>query len=191
MKIKYHNFPKGASKTGYLVNYFYNILRTWYKFHFKFPWVKYHGFERVGKHVSFIKGMSVEMGENVQFGPYCSVSSDIKFGSNILMAGHVYFIGKNDHSYNVPGQLIWDGVRGIDKKTIIQDDVWIGYNSIIIGGVNIGRGSIIAAGSVVTKDVPPCEIWGGNPAKKIKDRFQFNEDKLRHIDYLDELFSCN
>lgn len=184
MKKSSINRPKGSSDLSFKINYFLNIIRTWYKFNIKFPWVKYNGFERVCEHVSFIKGMKVEMGENVQFGPYCNVSSDIRFGSNILMAGHVYFVGKNDHATNKPGQLIWDGERGDDKTTIIEDDVWIGYNAIIIGGIHIGKGSIIAAGSVVTKDVPPCEIWGGNPAKKIKNRFPNEEDKEKHLKYL-------
>lgn len=186
MNIKFKNSPKGASKIGILFNYIFNIVRTWYKLNIKYPWVKYSGFERIGKHVSFVRGMNVELGKNVQFGPYCVVSADTKFGNNILMAGHVYFIGKNDHTFNIPKQLIWDGDRGVDNYTVIQDDVWIGYNSIILGGVTIGKGSIIAAGAVVTKDVPPCEIWGGNPAKKIKSRFKDEKEMKMHLAYLAE-----
>ena len=70
---------------------------------------------------------------------------------------------------------------------IIEDDVWIGHGAIILAGVQIGKGSIVAAGSVVTKDIPPCEIWGGNPAKKIKDRFDSEEAKIKHIEWLE----CN
>lgn len=184
MKVNYHNMPKGATRKTFLLNYLYNVIRTWYKFHFKYPWVKYKGFERIGRHVEFFKGMSVEMGENVQFGPHCVISSDIIFGSNILIAGHVYFIGKNDHVISVPGQLIWNGERGIDMPTIVGDDVWIGYNAIILGGVKIGKGSVIAAGAVVTKDIPPCEIWGGNPARKIKDRFSSESEKEMHLEII-------
>lgn len=53
---------------------------------------------------------------------------------------------------------------------IIEDEVWLGANSIILSGVTIGKGAIVAAGSVVTKDVPPYTIVGGNPAKFIKNR---------------------
>lgn len=190
MEVNYSNIPKGLSKKGFWINYVYNLIRTWCKLNIVYPWVKYHGFERIGKHVSFVRGMSVELGHNVQFGPYCSVSCDIYFGNNILMAGHVYFVGRNDHTYDVPGQLIWNGKRGIDNKTVVEDDVWIGYNSIVLGGVTIGRGSVIAAGSVVTKDVPPCEIWGGNPARKIKDRFTCEEDKLYHLNYMNNFVNC-
>ena len=50
-----------------------------------------------------------------------------------------------------------------------------------MSGVTIGTGSIVAAGSIVTKNIPPCEIWGGNPAKKIKDRFITLEEKQLHL----------
>ena len=50
-----------------------------------------------------------------------------------------------------------------------------------MSGVTIGRGSIVAAGSVVTKDIPSCEIWGGVPARKIRDRFETEEEKKYHI----------
>ena len=67
---------------------------------------------------------------------------------------------------------------------IVGDDVWIGYRSTILSGVEIGQGAIIAAGSVVTKNVPPYAIIGGNPAKVI--RFRFSEriiSKLMSIDF--------
>jgi acetyltransferase-like isoleucine patch superfamily enzyme len=54
---------------------------------------------------------------------------------------------------------------------VVGDDVWIGYGAIILSGVTIGDGSIVASGSVVTKDVPPYVIVGGNPARKITERF--------------------
>ena len=66
---------------------------------------------------------------------------------------------------------------------VINDDVWIATDSIILSGVNVGKGAVIAAGSVVVKDVPPYSIVGGNPAKVIKYRFEQNIiDKLMKID---------
>lgn len=97
------------------------------------------------------------------------------------MAGKVSFVGKHDHTFNTPGKTIWQGERGDNGITIVENDVWIGTGSIIMSGVTIGKGSIVAAGSIVTKDIPPCEIWGGNPAKKIKDRFITLEDKQLHL----------
>lgn len=59
----------------------------------------------------------------------------------------------------------------------------------IVGGVTIGKGAIIAAGAVVTQNVPPCEIWGGVPAKKIRDRFNNNTEKDKHIAYLEQIYN--
>ena len=77
--------------------------------------------------------------------------------------------------------------RGIDAPTEIGNDVWIGHGAIILGGVKIGDGAIIAAGSVVTKDVPSMTIVGGNPAKVIKKRFDTPEEEKTHLASLNKL----
>lgn len=67
---------------------------------------------------------------------------------------------------------------------VVHDDVWIGFRAVILSGVEIGQGAVIAAGAVVTKDVPPYSIVGGNPARVIKSRFQQSiVDELMAIDY--------
>ena len=93
-------------------------------------------------------------------------------------------MGKEDQTYNIHGKYIWNGKRGDNGTTIVEDDVWIGTGAIILSGVKIGAGSIIAAGAVVTKDVPPCEIHGGVPAKKIRDRFHNFQEKELHLNFL-------
>lgn len=85
MKINYHNIPVGRSKFNFLLRYIMNIIRTWYLFHFKYPWVKYNGFVRIMPHTSFAK-MDISIGNNVQFGNYCNVASNVKFGNYILIA---------------------------------------------------------------------------------------------------------
>lgn len=67
-------------------------------------------------------------------------------------------------------------------SVIIEEDVWIGSNSVILPGVRIGRGSIIGGGSVVTKDIPPYSIAVGNPAKVVSQRFEADK-----IDFLEKL----
>lgn len=186
MKIDYHNMPKGANKAMFALRYIMNIIRTWYLFHIKYPWVKYNGFVRVMPYCLFIR-RKIIIGHNVQFGRGTWVSSDVKFGNNILMAGRVNFVGKYDHIYSKPEITLWNAERGDDKITIVEDDVWIGTNSTILAGVTIGKGSIIAAGAVVTKDIPPCEIWGGVPAQKIGDRFSDDIKKQKHILFLNSL----
>ena len=186
MKIPYDNIINGETRNQFRIRYIFNIIRTWFKFKFKFPWVKYRGFVRVMPHVNFAQNMDIQIGNNVQFGTYCDIASNVHFGNNILMAGSVHFIGKKDHTFEQPGRTIWQGVRGDNGTTIVGDDVWIGTGSIIMSGVTIGCGSIIAAGSVITKDIPECEIWGGNPAKKIRNRFESGDDKSRHLNYLND-----
>ena len=175
--------PKGYSRFSFTLRYIFNIMRTWYIFHIRFPWVKYTGFVRVMAHTGFAK-RNITIGNNVQFGKYCSVISDLTVGNNVLIAGRVSFIGKHDHITHIPCCTIWDSPRGDDDITIVKDDVWIGHNSTIIAGVKIHEGAVVAAGSLVTKDIPPCEIWGGVPAKKIKDRFASEDEKNRHLNFL-------
>ena len=182
-----HNVVPGQSRAVTMIRRVANNIRTWYKFHIKYPWVKYHGFVRVMHGVSFAKGIDVVIGNNVQFGPNCEITTSTHFGSNILIAGKVSIVGRKNHTYDNPGKTIWESPRGNDDLTIIEDDIWIGAGSIIMSGVCIGRGSIVAAGSVVTNSIPSCEIWGGNPAHKIKNRFLTDEEKMIHLDYLQDL----
>lgn len=158
-----------------------NSIRSWYKFHMLFPWVKHSGFVRLMKGVTFAKNMDIVIGHNVQLGPYSDVATNVHFGDNVLVGAKVSFVGRRDHSFDIPGQTMWKGTRGKSGIIYVENDVWIGTSSTIMSGIRIGKGSIVAAGSVVTKDVPPCEIWGGNPAKKIRDRFDSIEDKVLHL----------
>lgn len=68
-------------------------------------------------------------------------------------------------------ELCLSARNSVSKKTVIGNDVWIGFGAIIISGVNIGDGAIVAAGAVVTKDVPAYAIVGGVPARVLKMRF--------------------
>lgn len=89
-------------------------------------------------------------------------------GENVLIAAGVKLITRS-HLYDDIHTPI--KAQGYSNAPItICDDVWIGYNAIILPGVCIGRGAIIAAGSVVNRNVGDYEIWGGMPAKKIKSR---------------------
>lgn len=103
-------------------------------------------------------------------GPHCTVYPKVSIGRFSLLANHVAIIG-GDHIYKKAGVPTIYAGRDLEKPTEIGQDVWIGANSIIMTGVKIGDGAIVAAGSVVTKDVAPYTIVGGVPAKYIKDRF--------------------
>ena len=72
---------------------------------------------------------------------------------------------------NILGKNFIEFDEIISKKTVIKSDVWIGAGVIVLSGVTIGVGAVVGAGSVVTHDIPAYEIWAGNPAKKIRKRF--------------------
>ena len=183
MRIDYHNMANGDTKFKFAIRYIFNKLRTWWYFHVKWPWAHYHGFVRVMPHCHIIH-RDIVFGDNVQLGRGTWLISDVHFGNNILVAGQVSFVGRNDHTFSIPGVCMWDAPRGKDEVTIVEDDVWIGTGATIVAGVILGRGCIVAAGAVVTKDIPPCVIWGGVPARKIKNRFSSAEETNKHLSFL-------
>jgi acetyltransferase-like isoleucine patch superfamily enzyme len=105
-----------------------------------------------------------------------------------MLAYNVSIIG-SDHVFKKAGVPLRFSGRDVIKPTIIGKDVWIGAHSVILCGVTIGDGVIIAAGSVVTKDVEPFCIYGGCPAKKIKNRFENEADRIKHQEMLDMPFA--
>jgi acetyltransferase-like isoleucine patch superfamily enzyme len=117
-------------------------------------------------------------------GKYCSICPRVELGCYVMFAPRVTIVG-GDHVFNVPGVPIIFAGRPEMPKTVIEDDVWVGINSTIMSGVRIGRGAIVAAGSVVTKDVAPYTICGGVPAKYLRDRFEIDEQRKTHDRMLD------
>ena len=113
------------------------------------------------------------IGDKLIIGRFCAIAKGVEFimnGANHNMAGistyPFYIFGQGwEKSMPEAGELPYKG------DTIIGNDVWLGYESTIMPGVSIGDGAIIASKSVVTSDVPPYSIVGGNPAKVIKYRF--------------------
>ncbi len=114
------------------------------------------------------------VGDRLIIGKFCALARGVKFimnGANHKIAGFSTY----------PFAIFGNGWESIDPTpeelpykgdTIIGNDVWIGYEAVIMPGINIGDGAIIAAKSVVTSNVLPCTIVGGNPAKLIRQRFE-------------------
>ena len=117
--------------------------------------------------------------ERLRIGSYCSIAQEVTF---ILNADH-----RTDTISTFPFKVkvLGESLEGTSKGDIIvADDVWIGYRATILSGVHIGQGAVIAAGAVVTKDVPPYAIVGGVPAMVIKYRFpEEMVGELMRIDY--------
>jgi acetyltransferase-like isoleucine patch superfamily enzyme len=133
---------------------------------------------------------TITIGDNFYIGKFSQIECDAEIGNNVMLANRVALVGRYDHHYQqigVPMRLAMQirekeyNWKGLHEKVVIGDDVWIGYGSIILSGVKIGEGSIIAAGSVVAKDVEAFSIYAGVPAKKIRNRFDKDSDLKEHI----------
>ena len=107
------------------------------------------------------------------------IGPKVHIGHYVMFAPGVTVVG-GDHIFTIPGTpMIFSG-RPEMPSTFIEDDSWIGYGATLMAGVRICRGAIVAAGAVVTKDIPAYEIHGGIPAKKIGVRFQNIQDRQLH-----------
>ena len=112
--------------------------------------------------------MFIEIGDFSELGTNCIIQSNTIIGKNVIMGPDVKIYTKNHifDSINIPIQF-----QGQTKeKVIIGDDVWLGANVILLPGVIVGSHVVVAAGSIVTKDIPSFAIVGGVPAKLISYR---------------------
>ncbi len=136
----------------------------------------YDDFEDVRNFEKNVKYHFDFIGDKLIIGKFCMIASGVTFimnGANHLteavstypfaIFGHGWAEAMNGKTYPTKGD------------TIIGNDVWIGYNAVIMPGVQIGDGAVIASNSTVTKDVAPYTIVGGNPAKEIRRRFSEKE----------------
>jgi virginiamycin A acetyltransferase len=127
--------------------------------------------------------------ERLIIGKYCAIASSTRF----LMAGADHpTMGVSTFPFTMFGgewtERTLDIVTAMPSRgdTVVGNDVWFGYQATVMPGVRIGDGAIIAAGAVVTADVPPYTIVGGNPAKPIQQRFDDTDiDRLRHAAWWD------
>lgn len=110
----------------------------------------------------------ISIGNNTQIGERSRLRN-VEIGNNVLIAPEVYVLHSGHYFDKLETPIIEQG-ESFFPKTIIEDNVWIGARAIILPGKKIGTGAIVAAGSVVVKDVEPNSIVGGNPAKLIKYR---------------------
>lgn len=103
----------------------------------------------------------------VGYHTFIFASSNISVGNDCLIAPFVYLV---DSNHQIKRETLINQQPNETAPITINDDVWIASNVTILKGVEIGKGAVIAANSVVNKSIPPYEIWGGSPAKKISKR---------------------
>lgn len=153
------------------------LMSRWYKSQMK----------RCGENVHLHPSTSVYFGlENLSLGNNVSIpryahifctDASLRIGNNVIF-GPAPTIVTGNHRIDVIGKPIIDVHEKLpenDEAVVIEDDVWVGAHATILKGVTIGRGSVIAAGSVVNKSTPPYSISGGIPAKTINFRFTIDE----------------
>lgn len=130
----------------------------------------------------------LSIGNHVYLGPntrIISTRAQVKIGSHVMFGPGVTVV-TGDHRTDLVGRPMIS-VTDAEKRpeddvdVVIGDDVWVGANAVILKGVTIGTGAIVAAGSVVTKSVPPCAVAAGVPAKVVSMRFS-DEDAKAHLE---------
>lgn len=131
---------------------------------------------------------TIHVGNDVNLGwrpTIMAVESQIKIGNKVMFGPEVMILA-GDHNASVVGRFMFDVSwkrPEDDRDVIIEDDVWIGSRAIILKGVTIGRGSIVAAGAVVAKSVPPYGVAAGVPARIVKFRWDV-DTIMRHEETL-------
>ena len=168
---------------GRLITLFRGIKNRIFRYFLKFS------FKSIGKNVKFnnedrFTYKNISLGNDVYIAPgafFLSSDSEIFIGNKVLFGPNVTII-TGDHPIDLRGKYIYDiheKQPGEDLPVVIEDDVWIGTGAVILKGVTIKRGAIVAAGAIVTKDVPPYAIVGGIPAKVLKYRGDDSE-RIKH-----------
>lgn len=161
--------------------------------------VRYRRFLRLGRRFTFGRNTFffardvILIGDDVYVGRDCAIECDCILSDHVLIGNGVHIVGRHDHSIGEIGVTIRRATAVRDphfsvplkqRLVLVQRDVWVGCNATILSGLTIGECSVVAAGAVVTKSVPPNSIVAGNPARRIRQRFT-EADLLEHRKTLD------
>lgn len=126
---------------------------------------------RIGRSSTLLMNSEVHLARGIEIGPntiinghcYLDGRGGLTIGENVNISSHVLLVS-GSHEFNDPG------FYGTAKPIVIEDYVWLCTRCTVLGGVTVGRGAVVAAGAVVTRDVEPFTIVGGVPARKIGER---------------------
>ena len=139
-----------------------------------------HGY--IGCQFQALVGGKIKVGNNAYIGAGTVLQAKecIEIGNNVIISNNVLVIDNNNHPIDPAKRLemsacqdymtdeLWTWKYAESKPIVIEDNVWIGRDARVLKGVTIGKGSIVALGAIVTKDVPPYTVVAGNPAKVVK-----------------------
>lgn len=181
----------------YFVDHFQLLIKEFYKQSrrrisiAKERWYTYK-YTRCARHISQSCGTGLKVNAKCIFqgkiflGDNCNFNGMQVLGNGTVHFGNNFHSGKecmiitSNHNFDFGNAIPYDNTF-ILKKITIEDNVWLGNRVTIVGNVTIGEGAIVGAGSVVVKDIPPCAIVGGNPAKIIRYRDVSHYNNLKKI----------
>ena len=144
-------------------------------------WICRHLFKKCGKKVNVERNADIGSGRYIEIGDYSGIGVNCRIGraiigKHVMMGPDVVFVSRN-HDYTVTNRPMQGSGHICDDTPIeIEDDVWIGTRVIILPGRKIGKGAVLGAGAVITKDVPDYAIVAGNPARIIRFRQGHTEE---------------
>ena len=124
----------------------------------------------IDRHAYFGNGKELEIGDFSSIGADSVLPNNTVIGKYVMMGPQVHIVANNHTFSDTEKPMCFQGPIVGKTPTIIEDDCWVGVRVIMTPGHHIGKGSILAAGAVITKDVEPYSIVGGNPAKLIRKR---------------------
>jgi acetyltransferase-like isoleucine patch superfamily enzyme len=128
----------------------------------------------MGNFETFSPKIIIGDGCTIMFRFQCNSAESVTIGKNVLVASNV-LISDFDHVLEPGGIPVTKSNKLISRPVKIEDNCWIGQNVVILKGVTIGHDSVIGANSVVTRDVPPCSVVAGNPARIIKNLTKYSQ----------------
>jgi acetyltransferase-like isoleucine patch superfamily enzyme len=140
-------------------------------------YIRHHAAIRMGRNVTlayncFISPIELEVGDNCWLGVNNFICGKVHLGRDVQLGPNVNLPGS---SHNIDSELPVSQSGSVARGTIIEDYAWIGGNVTVLDGVRVGKGAVVGAGSVVTRDVPPFAVVAGAPARILKYRKPIRE----------------
>jgi acetyltransferase-like isoleucine patch superfamily enzyme len=178
-----HSIRRVVARAAFVPHYLLDLVRGAYDRTYLKLRLKHCG-DRLQTQRPFviIGPRQIEIGDDVSFAAFLHIwgFGGVTIGNRVTIASHVAITSS---THDPRAEVMHNS--SINKMVIIEDDVWIGTHSVILPGIHIGHGSVIAAGAVVTKDVPPLSVVGGVPARILRMRQTPSEPAMTSILWTD------